>query len=112
MLHAVEDELHRGDPTSAVTIHVDSLYAIHTATGKSRVRKANEQLAARLRRATQALRRGRYTGPAAVRFHHVRSHRADTHMGNNIADGLASDTWDAAVSKRGGDVARGATPFS
>ena len=89
LLHAVEDELHRGDPTSAVTFHVDSLYAIHTATGKSRVRKANEQLAARLRRATQALRRGRYTGPAAVRFHHVRSHRADTHMGNNIADGLA-----------------------
>ena len=109
-----------GDPTSAVTFHVDSLYAIHTATGKSRVRKANEQLAARLRRATQALRRGRYTGPAAVRFHHVRSHRADTHMGNNIADGLAKwavrkelrTQWDAAVSKRGGDVARGATPFS
>ena len=27
LLHAVEDELHRGDPTSAVTFHVDSMYS-------------------------------------------------------------------------------------
>jgi hypothetical protein len=32
-----------------------------------------------------------YARAAAVRFQYVRSHRADTHLGNNIADGLAGE---------------------
>ena len=37
LLHAVEDELHRGDPTSAVTIHVDSHQPVRDTHGDRQV---------------------------------------------------------------------------
>ena len=101
MYNALKRALHTASPQRHVTIHTDSLYAMHMATGTWMPRNKGRRNASFVRRLRALWRQVQRKAPGTTRMQHVRSHTLvpGNELANWLADGGQHDDQTATVEE-------------